>query len=326
MSLSATRAQPAHAAPPTQQKRGRPARRMSSRMSRMDIKYSPYLYIAPFFILFSIFGLYPMLRTAWMSLHDWDLIGDHRFIGVDNYVALFSDDYFWNSVLNTFGMFLVATVPQLLVALFVANMLNRPALRWRTFFRMTVFIPNVTSVAAVAIVFGMLFQRDFGVINWALEFVGVKDHIDWDAERWSSWIAISMMVDWRWVGYNALIFLAGMQAIPRDLYESAALDGASQWRQFWSITLPMLRPTLLFVVIVSTIGGLQLFTEPLVFNNGNILGGAQREFQTVTMYMYEKAIENTNTAGYGAAVAWMLFVIIILVSLVNFLLVRRSVK
>ncbi|MGC5329284.1 carbohydrate ABC transporter permease [Micromonospora sp. DT62] len=323
MSLSATTAPPSPAAPPPRP----PARRRSRShsLTRLDLKYSPYLYIAPFFVVFGIFGLYPMLRTAWMSLHDWNLIGDHSFIGFDNYVALVKDEYFWNATLNTFGIFLLSTIPQLLLALFLANLLNRTFLRARTLFRMAIFMPNVVSVAAVAIVFGMLFQRDFGVINWLLSFVGI-DAIDWDAERWSSWTAIASMVNWRWTGYNTLILLAGMQAIPRDLYEAAALDGASQWKQFWRITLPMLTPTFVFVVILSTIGGLQLFTEPLVFANGNIIGGDQREFQTLAMYMYELGIENLNTAGYGAAVAWAMFLMIALVSGINFLLVRRTVK
>ncbi|MDT0529343.1 sugar ABC transporter permease [Micromonospora sp. DSM 115977] len=323
MSLSATTAPPSPAAPPPRP----PARRRSRShsLTRLDLKYSPYLYIAPFFVVFGIFGLYPMLRTAWMSLHDWNLIGEHSFIGFDNYVALVKDEYFWNATLNTFGIFLLSTIPQLLLALFLANLLNRTFLRARTLFRMAIFMPNVVSVAAVAIVFGMLFQRDFGVINWLLSFVGI-DAVDWDAERWSSWTAIASMVNWRWTGYNTLILLAGMQAIPRDLYEAAALDGASQWKQFWRITLPMLTPTFVFVVILSTIGGLQLFTEPLVFANGNIIGGDQREFQTLAMYMYELGIENLNTAGYGAAVAWAMFLMIALVSGINFLLVRRTVK
>ncbi|MER5337684.1 sugar ABC transporter permease [Micromonospora sp. NPDC002717] len=323
MSISATTAPPSPAAPPP-----RPPSRRRSRshsLTRLDLKYSPYLYIAPFFVVFGVFGLYPMLRTAWMSLHDWNLIGDHSFVGFDNYVALARDDYFWNATLNTFGIFLLSTVPQLLLALFLANLLNRAFLRARTLFRMAIFMPNVVSVAAVAIVFGMLFQRDFGVVNWLLGFVGI-DPVDWDAERWSSWTAIASMVNWRWTGYNTLILLAGMQAIPRDLYEAAALDGASQWKQFWRITLPMLTPTFVFVVILSTIGGLQLFTEPLVFANGNIIGGDQREFQTLAMYMYELGIENLNTAGYGAAVAWAMFLMIALVSGINFLLVRRTVK
>jgi len=321
MSLSATTA--TSDAPPPGQAQDKP--RPSGRLQFLDLKASPYLYIAPFFVIFGAFGLYPMFRTAWMSLHDWNLIAPERrsFVGLDNYAALLKDDYFWNSVFNTVGIFLLATIPQLVLALALAHTLNR-GLRWRTFFRMSILVPNVTSVAAVGIVFGTLFQRDFGVINWALSLVGV-DPVDWRNETWASWVAIATMVDWRWTGYNTLIFLAAMQAIPRDLFESAALDGAGHWRQLWKITLPMLRPTLIFVVIVSTIGGLQLFTEPLIFA-GDSQGGNVRQFQTVAMYMFEKGIETTTTAGYGAAVAGMLFLMILIVSGVNFLLVRRSVR
>ncbi|WP_410812334.1 carbohydrate ABC transporter permease [Micromonospora sp. 067-2] len=323
MSLSATTAPPPPAAPPDDL--STPRRSRGHSLTRLDLTFSPYLYIAPFFVVFGVFGFYPMARTAWMSLHDWNLVGDHTFIGFDNYTALVTDEYFWNATVNTFGIFLLSTVPQLLLALFLANLLNRTFLRARTVFRMAIFMPNVVSVAAVAIVFGMLFQRDFGVFNWLLGMVGV-DPVDWDAHRWSSWTAVASMVNWRWTGYNTLILLAGMQAIPRDLYEAASIDGANQWRQFWRITLPMLTPTFVFVVILSTIGGLQLFTEPLVFANGNITGGDQREFQTLAMYMYELGIENLNTAGYGAAVAWAMFIMIALVSLLNFVLVRRTVK
>ncbi|KXK59225.1 ABC transporter permease [Micromonospora rosaria] len=323
MSLSAPTATPSPAAPPPRESASRP--RKGHLFTRLDLKYSPYLYIAPFFLIFGAFGLYPMLRTAWMSLHDWDMIGDRSFIGLDNYTRLMQDEYFWNALVNTFGIFALSTIPQLLLALFLANLLNSTLLRAKTFFRMAIFIPNVVSVAAVAIVFGMLFQRDFGLFNWLLSFVGVSP-VDWDAGKLSSWTAIASMVNWRWTGYNTLILLAGMQAIPKDLYEAAALDGASPWRQFWQITLPMLKPTFVFVVILSTIGGMQLFTEPLLFGNGVILGGDQREFQTLAMYMYEMGITNLNTAGYGAAVAWAMFLIIVVVSLFNFVLVRRSAK
>jgi cellobiose transport system permease protein len=297
-------------------------------LNRLDLKGSPYLYIAPFFLIFGAFGAYPMLRTIYMSLNKWDLVNErtqgHTFVGLKNYVDLVHAPYFWNAVENTFGMFAVATVPQLALALFLANLLNRP-LKARTFLRMTVLVPNVTSVAAVAIVFGTLFQRDFGVINWVLHFFGVSA-VDWHAYRWSQWTAIATMVDWRWTGYNTLILLAGMQAIPRDIYESAALDGAGAWRQFWSLTLPMLRPTFLFVTVTSIVGGLQLFTEPLLFNHGSFLAGNSREGQTLTLYMWENSLENTSRAGYGAAVAVALFLMIILMALFNFLLVRKTVK
>jgi cellobiose transport system permease protein len=296
-------------------------------LSRLDVKYSPYLYIAPFFVLFAVFGAYPLVYTLWVSLHEWDLLAEeHPFVGLANYSALMSDGDFWNSVYNTLGIFVISTVPQLLLALWLANLLNRQ-LRARTFFRMGVLIPNITSTAAVAIVFGQLFSRDFGLINWVLGLVDVGP-IDWNASKLGSWIAISTMVDWRWTGYNALIFLAAMQAIPRDLYESAAIDGARPSRQFWSITVPLLRPTIIFCVIISTIGGLQLFTEPLLFNSGTnaIRGGPLRESQTMTMYMFENAFAPNYNFGYGAAVAWMLFALIVVVAIVNVLIIRRAAR
>jgi len=132
------------------------------------------------------------------------------------------------------------------------------------------------------------------------------------------------MVDWRWTGYNALIYLAAMQAIPKDLYEAAALDGASRMRQFWSITIPQLRPTIIFTVIISTIGGLQLFTEPLLFTSGSggLLGGSEGQFQTITMFLVE-VMTNRMRWGYAGAVSLVLFVLIALFSILNFLLVRR---
>ena len=320
MSLSTTTA-PQHAVPSRRTRARQP--RGSGGATRFDVKYSPYMYVAPFFILFGAFGIYPLIYTAWVSLHNWNLVGDHTFVGMKNYTDLLADDQFWTTLKNTLGIFVLATVPQLLIALFLATLLNRN-LRGRTVLRMAILIPNVTSVAAVAIVFGLLFSRDFGAVNWLLHYVGIK-HIDWQANVWSSWTAIATMVDWRWTGYNALIFLAAMQAIPRDLYESAAIDGASQWRQFWQITLPMLRPTFIFTVIVSTIGGLQLFTEPLLFGNGKTSGGTTHQFQTLTMYMYSEAFENYRY-GYGSAIAWSVFLIIVVVSVINFLFVRKSVK
>jgi len=300
-------------------------RGVSGRLPRLDIRLSPYLYVAPFFILFAVFGLYPVLMTGWMSLHDWNLIGDKSFVGLENYSALMGDEYFWNAVRNTFAIFVIATVPQMVLALLLADLLNR-GIRARTFFRMVIFVPNVTSLAAVAIVFGVFFRRDFGAVNWLLGMVGV-DPISWQVSRIGSWVALATMIDWRWTGYNALIFLAAMQAIPRDLYESAALDGAGRWRQFISITLPSLRPTLFFVIIISTIGGWQLFTEPLIFNSGGgaVLGGTQRQFQTVAMYMFERGFSDLRF-GYGSAIAFALFAIIVVASLINFALVRRSVR
>jgi cellobiose transport system permease protein len=302
-----------------------PVSKMGAKLSRFDIKASPYLYIAPFFVLFGIFGLYPLLYTAVMAMFDWD-IGDTldtaTFVGFENFARFLQDEDFWNAVLNTVAMFLLSTVPQLLLALVVANMLNKK-LRGRTFLRMGLLVPNITSVAAVSIIFTQLYARDYGLINFLLGLVGV-DPIEWQANPESSWFAIATMVDWRWTGYNALIYLAAMQSIPRDVYESASIDGASPSRQFWSMTVPMLRPTIIFTVIISTIGGLQLFGEPLLFGGGGnpYLGGSDRQFQTVTMFLMEQFYMKTEL-GRAATVAWLLFIMILVFSIINFLVTRR---
>nr|WP_269328710.1 sugar ABC transporter permease [Kineosporia babensis] len=234
------------------------------------------------------------------------------------------DAQFWNAAKNTLGIFVVSTVPQFALALWLAVTLNRK-FRAQTLFRVGVIIPNVTSVAAVTLIFSMIFAKSFGLVNWVLGGFGVTA-IDWAAHTWSSWLAISLMVDWRWTGYNALIFLAAMQAIPKELYEAAAIDGASRTRQFWSVTLPLLRPTLIFTTITSIIGGVQLFTEPLLFapGAGAIQGGTTRQFQTLTMYLIENGFTRFEF-GYAGAVAAMIFLLVLIISLINIWLVRRLV-
>ncbi|WP_129663095.1 carbohydrate ABC transporter permease [Phytoactinopolyspora endophytica] len=301
----------------------RSRRRRRSRLTRLDLKFSPYAYVAPFFILFAIFGLYPFLYTVWISLTDESPINpETNFVGVDNFTRLFGDDRFWDAVVNTLGMFVLATLPQLLLALVLANWLNR-RLRGIGAFRMAIAMPIVTSTAVVALVFGMFFARDYGLVNGVLDIFGV-DAVDWRANRWRSWVAISSMVDWRWTGYNALIYLAAMQAISRDIYEAAEIDGASRGRQFWRITIPLLTPTIIFTVIISTIGGLQLFTEPLMFTSGSgaLGGGSTGQFQTITMYLVQ-TMRTFNQWGYAGAISLVLFLMIVLISAINFLLVRR---
>jgi cellobiose transport system permease protein len=300
-------------------------RALRGRLHRLDSKASPYLYISPFFALFGLFGLFPLGYTAYVALTDRTLLNPHSsFIGLDNFAALIHDSYFWNAVENTLGIWFVSTVPQLALALWLAHMLNTK-LRARTFFRMCVLLPQVTSLVAVALIFTQLFSHDYGLINYALGLVGIHK-VDWEAGRLSSWFALSVMVTWRWAGYNALIYLAAMQGIPDELYEAAAIDGAKPWRQFRHVTIPLLRPTIIFTVIVSTIGGLQLFTEPYLFEplKQGATGGSARQYQTVVMYLYEKAFAGTQfDFGYAAAIGWGLFLLIAVISLVNFLIIRR---
>lgn len=298
--------------------------RWRSRLYRLDVKGSPYLYIVPFFALFGVFGVFPLVYTAVISTTSWSPRNpgsEDKSVGLDNYTNLLSDDNFHNALINTFGIGLISTVPQLLLALGIAHLLNYK-LRGRLFLRMGVLIPYITSVAAVALIFNQIFARDFGLLNWFLQPL-MENPIDWRAEKWASWLAVSSMVIWHWTGYNTLIYLAAMQTIPYELYESASIDGASKWQQFWHITIPSLRPTIIFTVIVSTIGALQLFAEPFLFDTTrNSNGGAEREFQTVVLYLYQQFWTN-GRYGYAAAIAWTLFLVTVVIALVNFLLARR---
>ena len=290
-------------------------------LHRLDVKGSPYLYIAPFFLLFLGFGVFPLVFTAWVSLHDWSLLSEeHTWVGFGNYTKLFDDPAFWNALWNTVSIWVLSTVPQLLLALVLAHILNQ-RLRGQTFWRMSALLPNITSVVAVAIIFSQLFGRDYGLINWVLGLFGV-DKIDWTADTWSSHIAISTMIIWRWTGYNALIYLAAMQAVPKELYESASLDGATSFQQLRKITMPAIRPTIIFTVIISTIGGMQVLAEPLLFGGNGLTGGSDRQFQTLALYLYEVAFGRFDF-GYASASAWVMFLIIVVVAAINFCITRR---
>jgi cellobiose transport system permease protein len=208
----------------------------------------------------------------------------------------------------------------MIMAIGLASILRNPKLKGATFWRTILLVPNITSVLAIAIVFGQLFGRDFGLVNLALTYLGMPAHIDWIAEPLPSHIAIATMITWRWLGYNSLIFLASMLAIPAYLYESAELDGATKWQQFRYVTLPQLRNTITFVLIVGTIGGLQVFAEPLTLG-GNMSGGDSRQFSTLTLFLYEQAFVN-NRWGYAAAIGIFITIIVMIISAINFAITR----
>jgi len=276
-----------------------------------------YLFISPFFILFGIFGIFPLIFTLYLSFHKWDILGTTEFVGLSNYIQLFTNDpLFWKSVGNTFSIWFLSTIPQLVVALFLAFFLNQAFLKGKGLFRLAIFMPNVTSVVAVALVFSAIFGTDYGIVNYLLSLVGI-DAINWKGSYFGTHIAIAVMVMWRWVGYNAIIYLAGLQSISKDLYEAATIDGASKFQQIIYITVPMLRPIIIFTVIQSTIGGMQLFAEPMLFGEGGRYQG-----MTMTLYLYQEAF-NRFSFGYAAAIAWLLFFLIIIVSLINLLITRK---
>jgi cellobiose transport system permease protein len=293
------------------------------RLHRWDFKASPYLYISPFFIMFLLVGLFPIAYTAVISTMDWDLVrGSGTFVGLDQYIWILQQPHFWTAVRNTFSIFLISTIPQLALALFIAAVLDRN-LRGRTFWRMSVLLPFVVAPVAVGLIFNVVFADNFGLVNGFLTDIGLPA-IQWHKEPFWSHVAIATMVNYRWTGYNALILLAAMQAVNRDYYEAATVDGAGPVRQFFNITLPSLKPTLIFVVITATIGGLQIFDEPRVFDQFG-RGGAGQQWLTITLYLYDIGWGQWNF-GRAAAMAWLLFAIIMLIGLINLFITRRVVR
>ena len=282
-----------------------------------------YLSIAPFYILFLVFGAFPIVFSIVISFTSWDGMGTMKFVGLDQYIYLVGDSLFWQSVWNTFIIWVISTIPMLFFALVIAFLLHQN-IRMKSFYRVAFFIPNVTSMVAMAIVFGSVFSDQFGLANSFLKWIAGSDAgVQWLTNPWGIKVTIAIMVIWRFTGYNAIIYLAGLQAISTELYDSARVDGASTWRIFSRITVPLLRPVILFTVITSTIGGLSLFTEPQVLlGNTGVpnLGGTNSAGLTIVLYQYYQAFNNFDF-GYGAAISWALFVLVAVFALINWRLV-----
>ena len=269
-----------------------------------------------------IFGIFPILYTSYMAFFSWDPLGEKIFIGLANFTNLLADDTLWKALRNTLSIWVLGTVPQLALALYMATLLNRTRLKFSGFWRSAILIPNVTSVLAIAVIFSSLYGRDFGLINYALSFFGI-DKINWMNGTFSSHVEIATMIIWRWTGYNALIYLAAMQSIPKELYESAQLDGANGWEQFRFITLPGIRNVLIFTVTMSTIGGLQTFNEPYIL--GGITGGNDKQFYTLAMFLYEEAFRKFQF-GYGAAIGIFIFFCVVIFALINATIASKIAK
>lgn len=306
---AATTAEPIRSSAPA------PQRKQPSALRRF---WPQYLAVAPFYLLFLVFGLFPIIFSIYLSFTDWDGMGQAKFVGLAQYQYLIADPKFWNAVANTFIIWFLSTVPMLFIALVLAFLLHQN-IRFKGIYRIAYFVPNVTSMVAMAIVFGSVFSDSFGLVNSALTALGA-DTVQWLSSDFGIKITISVMVIWRWTGYNAIIYLAALQSIPTELYDAAKVDGASTWRIFTSITVPMLRPVILFTVIVSTIGGLSLFTEPQVLLNTE--DGVPDAGMTIVLYQYTQAFTQFDF-GYGSAIAWALFIIASVFAVINWRLIRE---
>jgi multiple sugar transport system permease protein len=289
-------------------------------------KWTPYVFVSPFFILFGAFGLFPLVFSIYLSFHTWDPaagLAAMEWVGFENYLyALQSDDWLRASLYNTFWLALVSGLPQHLVAMPLAYFLHSAFGRWRNAVVGTYFLPFITSSVAISLVFSTLFSKDFGVVNATL--ASLKDapllgalmpasNIDWAQPQYTKWM-ISFVVFWRYVGWNVVLYLSAIQTIPKDVLEAAVMDGATSWQKFVHVVLPLLKPMAFFAVTLTIIGNLQLFEEPFILTSGT--GGIDQAGKTAAMHMYSVAFTDGDF-GTASAIAWLLFMLIAVATWLN---------
>jgi len=298
---------------------------MSSRVRKVrhdNHTAAAWLFLAPAMTAIAVFFIVPVLSALIMSLTDFDVyaLGDLsvvRFMGFHNYVRIFETPLFWTALKNTFYFVLVGGPLSVAASLGTALMVNSKLARFKSFFRTVYFLPVVTSLVAVAVVWRYLYHPAHGLLNLFLSWFGVAP-IDWLGNPAIAMPAIIVLAVWKNFGYNMLIFIAGLQNIPDDLYEAARIDGAGAWRQFIDITIPTLAPTTVFVVMITIIGYFQLFAEPYVMTEG----GPMNATTSIVLMMYEQGFRWWNM-GFAAALAFVLFVLILFFSIVQMLIQRR---
>ena len=297
------------------------APRKRSLWREMRRNWVAYAYISPFFILFAIFGAFPILYSAVLSFQQWNGISAAQWIGLENYIRLFEDRLFWLAMWNTVFIGVLAHIPILGGAMLLAFIINSSAVRFKHFYRSAYFLPVVTSPVAVSLVFSTLYGVRFGLINWILDAVGLSP-IDWWGGS-GEWIkpAIIILFIWRWLGWNMIIYLAGLQGINPELYEVAAIDGANLRQIFFRITLPLMRPIILFTLVLSTVGAMTLFDEPYLLVG--VTGGANKAGLTIAMYLYDRGFKFAHF-GYASAMAYVVSAIIVVVSVLNIRFFGRS--
>jgi multiple sugar transport system permease protein len=281
-----------------------------------------WFFLAPALLLIFVFFFLPVAASLVLSVTDFDLYGiadpaNTRFVGLSNYSRLLQTPDFWAALRNTFYFAFVGGPLTIAVALSAALLLSSKLVRFKGFFRTIYFTPFVTTLVAVAIVWRYLYHTRYGLFNYALSYIGIGP-IDWLGDPHWAMPAIILMAVWKSFGYNMLIFIAGLQSIPEELYDAAEIDGAGAFRRFFSITLPMLMPTLVFVSVVTMIGYFQLFAEPYVMTQG----GPLRSTTSVVLLMYEEGFRWWRM-GYAAAIAFVLFVVILIATLLQFRLQKE---
>lgn len=296
-------------------------------VKKRDINKMGYLFVAPFVIVFLIFCVYPVLRTLYLSFTDYQGFGKPVVIGFSNYERVITDKFFWRDLWNTVKIWGVNIVLQLGIAFLLTIVFSdiKYKIRGLSIFRALFYLPNLIAATSVAFLFKTLLDWKYGTINQLLTGSGiVGEAIDWLGSTVTAPYVISVIGAWMWFGNSFIMLMAGVQGISKDYYEAAAIDGAGRWKVFVKITLPLLKPILLYVGITSLIGGLQMFDIPFLMCGGTI-GNPSGSTQTVVMYLYKFGFE-TNQVGFASAIAYTLFVIILIVSVIQFKIMYRKEK
>lgn len=278
----------------------------------------PLLFVSPFFILFAVFALYPIFYSLYLSFHDWRGVGAMRPVGFANYTRLFGDRIFWGSMLNAVLLFFIYVPIMTFLAIVIATVLHGSYVRLQGLWRAIVFMPHLTSMVAAGFTFRLILDTRSGFANQALAWMGVSP-VPWLDDIWWARVSVGLLMIWAWLGYNTIIMLAGLQTIPVEVNEAASVDGANRVQVFFRITVPLLKPVILFAVTLSIIGTFQLFTEPYILTGG----GPIRATETPVMQIFSSTFANLRF-GYAAAMSYVYFMTIIVLAIVQFRLVTRG--
>lgn len=284
-----------------------------------------YVFVLPFVVVFLIFSVYPVFRTLQLSFANYKGFGDVDYIGFKNYLRVLQDKYFWTVLLNTVKIWGVNIVLQLAMAFLLTIAFSdiKFKIKGLGFFRAVYYLPNIIAATSVAFLFKTLLDWRYGTINQILAKFGVDQPINWLGQPTTARLSISLIQTWMWFGNSFIMLMAGVQGINKDYFEAASIDGAGRWKSFFYITLPLLRPILLYVTITSLIGGIQMFDLPFLMGtvNGEPLGATQ----TAIMYLYKFGFATRpKQVGYASAIAYILFLMILIISVVQFKVMNRK--
>jgi len=303
---------------------------MSDSMSRARKaqRWAPYFFVSPFFLIFGIFSLFPILFTLYISLTDWSLNGAPQWVGLANYAEALQDSRFYDALFNTVLFMILIIPPQIVIALFISVLLTNGKVPFVGAFRLVNFLPYITTSVAVGLIFGILFDWNFGSVNSMLAKLGlIQENVNWLGQPWPSRFVVALITVWKYFGYTAVMFLVGITGISKQLYEAADLDGATKMQQFRYVTLPMLRPVMVFVILTTMIGCFQIFDEPYMLFTGmgsTVVGGPEGAALTGTWLVYDNVFGSLTRFGYGSSIAYMLFLFICLVSFATFRLMNKG--